>query len=75
MNSAERYTCHVTNSRKGHELPASVDDRMILSFCQGVIFTKLCTGEVSRNYTPREISEFTVFVLIKLTNDDGRISV
>ena len=31
-----------------------VNDRVILSFCEGLIFTKLRICEVSRKYNPRE---------------------
>ena len=40
-NSAKRHICHVENSRIGHDLPTSVNDRVISAFCEGLIFTKL----------------------------------
>ena len=38
---ALRHICHVKNSRLGHDLPTSLNDRVILTFCDGLIFTKL----------------------------------
>ena len=52
LKSIKRHICHVKNSRQGHDLPISVNDRMILPFCQGFIhFTKI---------KPWRISKFTV---------------
>ena len=42
----------VINSWLGHELPISVNDRMISPFCEGFIFTKLPICEVSRKWNP-----------------------
>ena len=53
-NSVKRHICDVKNSRKGPDLPTSVNDRVILPFREGFIFTKLRNCEVSRNYSPRE---------------------
>ena len=47
-NSVKRHTCDVENSRLGHDLPASVNDRVILPFLEDFIFTKLCICKVSR---------------------------
>ena len=38
----------VKNSRLGHDLPISVNDRVILPFRDGLIFTKLRIRQVSR---------------------------
>ena len=40
-NSIKRHICDVKNSQLGHDLPSSVNDRMISLFSQGFIFTKL----------------------------------
>ena len=41
MNSVNRHICDVQTSRLKHDLPVSVNDRVILSFREGLIFTKL----------------------------------
>ena len=40
--SIKRHICDVNNSQLGHDLPSSVNNRMILPFREGFIFTKLC---------------------------------
>ena len=47
VKSDKRHICDVKNSRLGHDLPVSVKDRVILPFCDGLIFTKLRICEVS----------------------------
>ena len=47
-NSIKRHICDAKNLRLGHDLPSSVDERMILLFREGFIFTKLRICEVSR---------------------------
>ena len=47
-NSIKRYICDVTNSRFRHDIPISVNDRVILTFREGFNFTKLLIWEVSR---------------------------
>ena len=42
VNSTKRHICHIKNSWPGHDLPAPVNDRVILPFCEGFIFPKLC---------------------------------
>ena len=37
-NSVKRHICHVKNSRLGHDLPTSVDYRVISPFREGYIF-------------------------------------
>ena len=48
MKSVKGLFCHAKNSRLGHDLPASVNDRVISPFREGFIFAKLCRCEVSR---------------------------
>ena len=57
-NSVKRHNCDVKNSRLGHDLPTSVNDRVILSFREGYILTKLRKFHESK--TLAKISEFTV---------------
>ena len=52
VNSIKRHICDIKNSRLGHDLPISVNDRMISPFWEGYI---------CENKTLVEISEFTVF--------------
>ena len=40
-NSIKRHICDAKKSRLGHDLPSSVNNRMILLFRVGFIFTKL----------------------------------
>ena len=40
-NSVKRHICDVQTSRLRHDLPISVNDRVILSFREGLIATKL----------------------------------
>ena len=74
-NCAKRHICNVSNSRLGHELPTSINDRLISTFREDFIFAKIC--EVLQNQNPREISEFTVLdsayeilVLISYTSSE-----
>ena len=47
-NSVKRHICGVKNSRQGHNLSISVNDRVISAFREDFIFTKLRICEVSR---------------------------
>ena len=47
-NSVKRHICDAKNSRLGHDLPVSVNDRVISPFLEDLIFTKLRICEVSR---------------------------
>ena len=47
-NSVKRHICDVKNSRLGHDLHISVNDRVISPFREGFIFMKLRIREVSR---------------------------
>ena len=47
-NSGKRHICDVKNSRLGHGLPISVNDRVIAPIREDSIFTKLRICEVSR---------------------------
>ena len=46
-NRVESHICHIENSRLEYDLPAPVNDRKILTFRKGFIFTKLRIREVS----------------------------
>ena len=48
MNSNKRHIWDVNNLQLGHDLPTSVNDRVILPFCEGFIFTKLHICQVSQ---------------------------
>ena len=54
VNSAKRHICDDKNSRLSHDLPISVEDRVILSFLRGFIFTKLGICEFLRKENPHE---------------------
>ena len=47
VNSIKRHICAVRNSRLGHDIRISVNDRVILPFRECFIFTKLRICEVS----------------------------
>ena len=47
-NSIKRHICNVKICDLGHDLPVSVNDRVILPFREGLIFAKLRTCEVSQ---------------------------
>ena len=47
-NSVKRHICDVKNSRLGHDLPTSVNDRVILPCREDFIFTKLRICAVSQ---------------------------
>ena len=47
-NSVKKHICDVKNSRPGHDIPLSVNDRVISPFRKGYIFTKLRICEVSQ---------------------------
>ena len=40
VNSVKRHISNVKKSRLGHCLPTSVNDRVVLPFLKGFIFTK-----------------------------------
>ena len=46
--SVKRHICNVKNWRLGHDLPTSVNNIVIYSFCDGFILAKLHICEVSR---------------------------
>ena len=51
-NSVISHICDVKNSRLGHDLPFSVNDRMISPFREGYIFTnKQNPREIFRTYS------------------------
>ena len=60
-NSLKRHICDVKSSQLGHDIPISVNNRVILPFSKGFIFMKLHICEVSRNKTLARIIKFTVY--------------
>ena len=58
-NSIKRHICHVNNSQLGHDIPISVNNRMILPFREGLNFMKLRIYEFQENKTLTKISKFT----------------
>ena len=56
VNSVKRHICDVKNSRLGHDLTISVNNRVILPFHEVFIF--IC--EVSQKQTLAKICEFIV---------------
>ena len=46
-NSIKRHICNIKNSRLGHDIPISVNDRVILPFHEGFNFKKLRICEAS----------------------------
>ena len=59
-NSVKRHICDAKNLRLGHDLPISVNDRVISPFREDFIFTKL--AKFRKNKTLAKISEFTVAI-------------
>ena len=53
-NSVKRHICDVKNLRLGHDLPISVNERVIVPFREDFIFKKLRLCEVSRKITPSQ---------------------
>ena len=51
-NSIKIYISQAKNSRLGHDLLTSVNDRVISPFPEGFIFSKLRTREVSKKIKP-----------------------
>ena len=56
--SVKRHICDVKNSLQGHDLPISVNDRMISPLCEDFIYTNF-----HENKTLAKMSEFTVNVV------------
>ena len=69
-NSIKRHISDVKNLRLMQDLPISVNDRVILPFCEGFIFTKLHENKVLG-----KISEFTVAILLQVPEESGAHSV
>ena len=57
--SLKDIICYINNSGLGHDLPKSVNNRVISPFCKGFIFTKLF-AKFCENKTLVKISEFRV---------------
>ena len=57
--SVKRHICDFQNSQLVHGLPISVDERVIFTFREDFIFTKLRICEVSRKQTLAKMSGFT----------------
>ena len=63
-NSNKRHISDVKNSRLRQDLPISINERVILPFREGFIFTKLriAYAKFHENKVLAKISEFTVRV-------------
>ena len=46
VNSVKRHICHIQNSWLKHDLPASVNDRVIPPFLEDFIFMELCKNKI-----------------------------
>ena len=69
-NSIKRHICDVRNSRLGHDIRISVNNRVILPFREGFNFTKLRMRSFAKIKTLAKNSEFTVYDnLIDCCND------
>ena len=53
-NSVKSHICGIKNALLGHDLPISVNDRVISPFWEEFIFTKLRICEVSQNKPSRK---------------------
>ena len=61
-NSAKRHIWDVQTSRLRHDLPISVNDIVILSFREGLIFRKVrIYAKFCKNKTLAKISKFSVW--------------
>ena len=73
-NSIKRHISDVKNSRIRQDLPLSINDRVILPFREGFIFTKLRICEAyakfRENKVLAKISEFTVILIIRAATCD-----
>ena len=58
----KRHICDVKNSRQRHDLPISVNDRVISPFHEGFSFPRnFAYAKFRENKTLAKISEFTVY--------------
>ena len=67
-NSIKRHISDVENSRLRQGLSLSINDRVILPFREGFIFTKLRIAKFRENKVLAKISEFTVFLRLPPIN-------
>ena len=58
-NRVKRHICDIKNPRQGHDLPTSVNYRVILPFREGFILTKIRNRESRENKTISKIFQFT----------------
>ena len=74
-NSVKRHICDVKISQLGHDLPISVNKRLISPFRNDIIFTKLrIYAKFRENLTLAKISDFTLIKALDLmVSDDKRI--
>ena len=56
-NTFKGYICHIKNSWLGHDLPTSVNGRVISPFCKGSVLTKF-----HKNKSLAKICEITVYL-------------
>ena len=59
-NGVERHICDVKNSRQRHDLPISVNDRVISPFHEGLFSRNFAYAKFRENKTLAKIYEFTV---------------
>ena len=62
-NSIKRHIWDVRNSRLGHDIPISVNDRVILPFREGLISRNFAYAKFRKNKTLAKIFDFTVLDL------------
>ena len=60
VNSAKRYIWDIKNLRLGHDLPRSVNDRVISAFRKDFVFMNFAYTKFHENKTLAKISQFTV---------------
>ena len=64
-NSIKRHVCAVRNSRLGHDIPISVNNRVICHFARVLISRNFAIVKFWENKTLAKMSEFTVHVAQK----------
>ena len=62
-NSLKRHICDVQISQLRRDLPIVVNDGVILLFCEGLIFTKLCM----RSFAKKKLAKVPEFTVIRCT--------
>ena len=62
--------CDIQTSRLKHDLPISVNDRVILLFCKGLFSRNFTCAKFCENKTLAKIFEFTVIYIIRYLEGD-----